>query len=134
MTILFVCVHNAGRSQMAEAFLRHLSRERGLAIRATSGGTVVGGEIDPLAVQVMSEAGISMSGQEPKLLSHELAASADRIISMGCGVEADACPAGMYLAEDWGIDDPKGRTPDEVRRIRDEIRTRVEALLEEIAF
>src|SRR5208283_4986049 len=98
--VLFVCVHNAGRSQMAEAFTNLLAKERGLPVRALSAGTVAGEEINPAAVTVMQEVGVSMEGQKPKQLTQALADSADRIITMGCGVDADACPARIHLAED----------------------------------
>ncbi|OJW18927.1 MAG: hypothetical protein BGO49_17940 [Planctomycetales bacterium 71-10] len=131
--ILFVCVHNAGRSQMAEAFANALARERGLAIEAASAGTVGGDRVNPVAVAVMRELGIAMDGHRPKLLTPEAAASADRVVTMGCGVGADACPARLHVAEDWGLDDPAGRPIDEVRAIRDQIRARVGRLLDELA-
>ena len=131
-TVLYVCVHNAGRSQMAEAFTNKLAGERGLAVRGLSAGTVAGEAINPTAVAVMQEIGISMAGQAPKQLTQELADSADRVITMGCGVDAAACPARIHLSEDWGLDDPKGRSIEKVRAIRDEIKTRVEALLTEV--
>lgn len=128
-TYLFVCVHNAGRSQMAEAFVNHLAKENGLDVRGVSAGTVAGTEINPTAREVMAEIGISLDGQTPKQLSPELIADADEIITMGCGVEADACPARFFVTDDWGLDDPKGCPIADVRRIRDEIQTRVERLL-----
>ena len=131
-TVLYVCVHNAGRSQMAEAFTNKLAGERGLVVRGLSAGTVAGEAINPTAIAVMQEIGISMEGQMPKQLTQELADSADRVITMGCGVDAAACPARIHLSEDWGLDDPKGQSMDKVRAIRDEIKTRVEALLAEV--
>ena len=128
-TVLFVCVHNAGRSQMAEAFTNALATERGLAVRALSAGTVVGGEINPMALAVMHEAGVSMARQTPKQLTQALADGADRIITMGCGVDADACPARVFVSEDWGLDDPAGQPVEAVRAIRDQIKARVETLL-----
>ncbi len=128
-TVLYVCVHNAGRSQMAEAFTNKLADERGIDVRALSAGTVVGTQINPTAIAVMQEEGISMEGQKPKQLMQELADSADRIISMGCGVDANACPARIFISEDWGLDDPAGQPIETVRRIRDQIKTRVKALL-----
>jgi protein-tyrosine-phosphatase len=127
--IVFVCVHNAGRSQMAEAFFNHLARERGVDAIGLSAGTAPRAEINAVAVQAMGELGIPMDGQTPKLLTPELAASADELITMGCGVEADMCPAGAYLSEDWGLDDPMGKSIEGVRRVRDQIRERVETLL-----
>ena len=106
--VLFVCVHNAGRSQMAEAFVNALARERGLPVRGLSAGTQAGSRINPLAEQVMAELGISLEGQEPKQLTDEMAKSADRTITMGCGVEATSCPAGIYITEDWGLDEIAG--------------------------
>jgi arsenate reductase len=131
-TVLYVCVHNAGRSQMAETFTNALAQERGLAVRALSAGTVAGEEINPVAVAVMQEVGVSMAGQTPKQLTQAMADSADRIITMGCGVDAEACPARIHLSEDWGLDDPKGQPVEKVRAIRDEIKARVEALLSEV--
>lgn len=132
-TILFVCVHNAGRSQMAEAFFNRLAAERGLEARAESAGTAPGGQVNPVAVQAMAELGIGMAGQQPKLLTPELAAASDRIITMGCGVEADMCPAGTYISEDWGLPDPHGQGLEGVREVRDGVRARVAALVEELA-
>ena len=131
-TVLYVCVHNAGRSQMAEAFTNNLAKERGLAVRALSAGTVAGTTINPAAVTVMAEAGISMEEQRPKQLTQTMADSADRIITMGCGVDADACPARIHVTEDWGLDDPKGQPIEKVRHIRDAIEARVECLLAEL--
>jgi arsenate reductase len=130
-TVLFVCVHNAGRSQMAEAFVNKLAAERGLPVRGESAGTEVGERVNPLAVQVMAELGISMEGQKPKQLTQELADASDRIITMGCGVDAASCPARIHLSEDWGLDDPAGQSIERVREIRDQIRSRVEELLAE---
>jgi len=128
-TVLFVCVHNAGRSQMAEALLNHLAAERGLPVRALSAGTVAGQEINPVAREVMAEIGVPLDGQQPKQLTQAMADAADRVITMGCGVDAEACPARIHLSEDWGLDDPKNAPKDQVREIRDLIRSRVEVLL-----
>jgi arsenate reductase (thioredoxin) len=130
-TVLFVCVHNAGRSQMAEALVNHLATERGLAVRAESAGTVPGTAINPMAQEAMAEIGVSLDGHTPKALTQEMADRADRIVTMGCGVDADACPARIHLSEDWGLDDPKGQPIEKVRAIRDQIRERVDALLGE---
>ncbi len=130
--ILFVCVHNAGRSQMAEALLNHLAKERGLAASAESAGTVGGKELNPMAVAAMKELDVSMEGHHPKLLTQEMADAADRIISMGCGVDAEACPAKFLLTEDWALDDPAGQSLESVRLIRDQIRERVERLLDDL--
>jgi arsenate reductase len=131
-TILFVCVHNAGRSQMAEAFLNKIAVDRNLPIRAASAGTVAGTEINPVAKQVMDEIGIPMEGQSPKMLTQAMADTASKVITMGCGVDADICPARIHLSEDWGLDDPKGQSIDKVREIRDLIAAKVEKLLVEM--
>jgi arsenate reductase len=128
-TVLFVCVHNAGRSQMAEAFVNHLAREHHYPIRGLSAGTEAGERINPLAEQAMAEIGISLQGQAPKQLTQDMADAADRVITMGCGVDATSCPARIHLAEDWGLDDPAGQPIEKVRKIRDQIRSRVEELV-----
>jgi arsenate reductase len=117
---------------MAEAFTNALAQERGLPVRALSAGTVAGSAINPVAAAVMEEVGISMAGQRPKQITQEMADSADRIITMGCGVNAEACPARIHLSEDWGLEDPKGQPVEKVRAIRDAIRARVEVLLSEL--
>lgn len=132
-TVLYVCVHNAGRSQMAEAFTNHLARERGIPVHALSAGTVAGERINSAAEIAMQEIGISMGGQRPKQLTQEMADSADRIITMGCGVDVDACPARIHVADDWGLDDPAGQPIETVRAVRDQIRNRVEELLSDLA-
>lgn len=114
---------------MAEAFVNHLAKERGVSLLAQSAGTVAGAKVNPVAVEVMNEVGISLEGHHPKQLTQEMADAADRIITMGCGVDASACPARIYISEDWGLDDPAGQPLATVRRIRDEIRDQVEKLL-----
>ena len=131
MKVLFVCVHNAGRSQMAEAFTNHLAQEKGLDVVAESAGTVGGKILNPMAVEAMAELGISMEGHAPKLLTQEMVEGA-RVISMGCGVDAEACPAKFILAEDWELEDPAGQGLEAVRVIRDQIRERVERMLSEV--
>ncbi|MBS1717069.1 MAG: arsenate reductase ArsC [Armatimonadetes bacterium] len=133
MKVLFVCVHNAGRSQMAQAFANHLAKKRGIPLEAESAGTVSGKTLNPMAVQAMEEIGISMQGQAPKLLTKQMVDEASRIISMGCGVDAEACPTRFMLTDDWGLDDPAGQPIEKVRVIRDEIKLRVERLLDEVA-
>ena len=128
-TVLFVCVHNSGRSQMAEALTNTLAKQSGAAVRAVSAGTVGGKALNPMAVEAMDELGISMAGQSPKIMTDEMVKEADTIISMGCGVDADACPARFFLTEDWGLDDPAGQPIEKVREIRDQIRMKVERLL-----
>lgn len=133
MLILFVCVHNAGRSQMAEGLLRARARERGLAIEAASAGTLGGGSINPVAAEAMREIGIPLEGHIPKALTQEMADEANLIVSMGCGVDAAACPAKFMVTEDWGLDDPAGQSIEVVRVIRDQIRAHVDELLERLS-
>jgi arsenate reductase len=128
-TVLFVCVHNAGRSQMAEAFVNRLAAESGSPIRAMSAGTEAGQRINPVAMEAMNELGISLANHQPKQLTQEMADMATRIITMGCGVNANSCPARIHLSEDWGLDDPAGQSIEKVREIRDQIRLRVQRLL-----
>lgn len=128
--VLFVCVHNAGRSQMAEAFTNHLARERGLPVTAESAGTVGGKALNAVAAAAMAEIGVTMDGQSPKLMDQAMADRADRIISMGCGVDAEACPANFLLTEDWGLVDPAGGSFEAVSAIRDQVRTHVERMLD----
>jgi len=130
-TVLFVCVHNAGRSQMAEALTNYRATELGLKLRAWSAGTVGGKDLNPIAMQAMGEIGVSMAEQTPKLLTQEMADQADRIISMGCGVGVGACPARFLLTEDWNLEDPAGQPIERVRVIRDQIRLKVDRLLSE---
>jgi arsenate reductase len=125
--VLFVCVHNAGRSQMAAALLDHHAQGR---VRVRSAGSTPADEINPAVIQAMAEVGIDVSKEFPKPLTDEAGRSADVIVSMGCG---DACP--IYPGkrhEDWELDDPAGKGLDEVRPIRDEIDRRVTALLNEL--
>jgi len=126
--VLFICVGNSSRSQMAEAFFSHLAQ----GARAVSAGTEPARTLDPNAVAVMAELGIDMSGQRPKALTQEMVDSATRVISMGCGVE-ESCPVWARPDEDWDLDDPYHQPIEVVRRIRDQIRARVEALVKELA-
>ncbi len=130
--VLFVCVHNAGRSQMAAAFFNHLARVRGVPVTADLAGTSPGTAVNPAAVRAVAECGIDLTGVRPKLLTAEVAGAADRLVAMGCGVEASMCPAGVHFTEDWGLPDPAGQSDDAVRHIRDLVRDRVEGLLDEI--
>ncbi len=126
-TVLFVCVHNAGRSQMAAGYLRHLA---GNTVTVLSAGSVPADEVNPVAVEAMAEEGIDITRQVPQILRPEAVRRSDVVITMGCG---DACP--VYPGrryEDWALDDPAGRGIDEVRPIRDEIRARVTTLVEEL--
>ena len=127
-TVLFVCVGNAGRSQMAEAFFNQLAGEKA---RAVSAGTKPAGAVDPRTVEVMREVGVDIGAAKPKALTMETLEQADRVITMGCGVEG-VCPASFVETEDWQLEDPKGKPIEEVRRIRDEIRARVLKLLDRL--
>ncbi|PZF86131.1 arsenate reductase ArsC [Jiangella anatolica] len=123
-SVLFVCVHNAGRSQMAAGFLSHLS---GGDIEVRSAGSAPADQVNPVAVAAMAEVGIDIAAEQPKILTDEAVQESDVVITMGCG---DACP--FYPGkryEDWELDDPAGQGIEAVRPIRDEIRGRVEALI-----
>lgn len=127
-TVLFVCVHNAGRSQMAAGYLQHLAGDR---VQVLSSGSEPKDQINQVAVQAMLEEGIDISQNTPKILTDDQVQASDVVITMGCG---DACkfyPGKRY--EDWKLDDPAGQDLEAVRRIRDDIRGRVEALIAEIA-
>ena len=126
--VLFVCVHNAGRSVMAEALFNRLA---GDASDAVSAGTIPGGPPHPEVVEAMREVGIDISAHRGRLLTDEMVTGADRVITMGCAVDEAACPAILYAnVEDWGLPDPQGQTIERVREIRGEIRRRVEALIQ----
>ncbi|MEE8470395.1 MAG: arsenate reductase ArsC [Dehalococcoidia bacterium] len=129
-TLLFVCVHNSGRSQMAEAFFNSLA---GGAATAVSAGTDPAEAVDPAVVEAMREVGVDISGNRPKALTIEMVEGADRVVTMGCEVD-DVCPAALVETEDWGLEDPGGKPPDRVREIRDEIRARVFRMLNEAGF
>ncbi|MFB9363046.1 arsenate reductase ArsC [Actinoplanes nipponensis] len=126
-SVLFVCVHNAGRSQMAAGWLRHLA---GDAVEVRSAGSAPAETINPAAVEAMAEVGIDITDQKPKILEYDTVESSDVIVTMGCG---DACP---YFPgkryEDWKLDDPAGQGVVAVRPIRDEIKTRIEKLLADL--
>lgn len=126
-TVLFVCVHNAGRSQMAAGYLRELAAGR---IEVLSAGSQPGDHLNHIAVEAMREQGIDITAQRPRILTSESVQRADVVITMGCG---DACP--VYPGkryEDWQLDDPAGQDIDAVRPIRDDIRRRVEELIREL--
>ncbi len=130
-TVLFVCVHNSGRSQMAEALFNHLVKGRA---KAYSAGTKPKEKLNPEAVKAMGEIGIDISSNKPKMLTPEMVQQAERVITMGCGVESGAaCPAGFLITDDWGLEDPQGKTLEGVRKIRDEIEKRVLKLIKEIS-
>ena len=123
-TVLFVCIHNAGRSQMAAGYLRALS---GGAVDVRSGGSEPGDQINPMAIAAMAEDGIDISVGLPQLMTTEQVRDSDVVITMGCGDVCPIFPGKRY--EDWELDDPKGKSLAEVRAIRDDIRQRVEGLL-----
>ncbi|UFS60566.1 arsenate reductase ArsC [Subtercola endophyticus] len=126
-TVLFVCVHNAGRSQMAAGYMRQLSGGR---VTVLSGGSEPGDSINPVAVAAMAEEGIDIAGEVPSILQTEDVRGSDVVITMGCGDACPIFPGKRY--EDWQLTDPAGKAIDEVRPIRDDIKRRIEALLEEI--
>ena len=126
-TVLFVCVHNAGRSQMAAGFMRELGGDR---VEVLSAGSAPKDSINPIAVEAMAEVGIDIRNQQPKVLTTEAVLESDAVITMGCG---DACP--FYPGkryEDWVLEDPAGQDIDFVRKVRDEIKGRVATLLSEL--
>jgi arsenate reductase (thioredoxin) len=126
-TVLFLCVHNAGRSQMALGFFQHLAGDRAVA---WSGGSEPGLEVNPAAVEAMREFGIDISAEYPKRWTDEIVRAADVVISMGCGDACPVLPGKRY--EEWELDDPAGKGVDEVRPVRDEIERRVRHLLREL--
>jgi arsenate reductase len=126
-TVLFVCVHNAGRSQMAAGYLAHLA---GDAVTVLSAGSDPTDRVNPVAVQAMAEDGVDITGGSPKILTTESVEAADVVITMGCG---DTCPVfSGKRYEDWVLEDPAGQGIEAVRPIRDEIRRRIEVLLDEL--
>ena len=126
-SVLFVCVHNAGRSQMAAAYL---SRLGGSAVEVRSAGSQPVDQVNPAAVAAMAEEGIDIAGAQPKVLTDDAVRESDVVVTMGCGDECPFFPGKRY--EDWVLDDPAGQDLDVVRRVRDEIRARVEALVESL--
>ena len=129
MKVIFVCVENAGRSQMAEAFANHYGRGK---LVATSGGVMLADRVNPIVVEAMKEKGFDISMNKPKLLTPAMAEGADKIITMGCSVEK-ICPAPLLKnVIDWDLEDPKGKPIEKVREIRDEIEKRVLRLVTEL--
>ncbi|MFJ5688025.1 arsenate reductase ArsC [Streptomyces sp. NPDC093099] len=126
-SVLFVCVHNAGRSQMAAAFLTHLAGDR---VEVRSAGSAPVGSVNPAAVEAMRERGVDISAEIPKVLTSEAVQASDVVITMGCGDTCPVFPGKRYL--DWQLDDPAGRGVDAVRPIRDEIEQRVRRLISEL--
>jgi protein-tyrosine-phosphatase len=127
--VLFLCVHNAGRSQMALGWFNHLAAGRAVAF---SGGSEPGPEVNPAAVAAMAEVGIDISGQQPKRWTEEMVRTADAVISMGCGDACPVFPGQRYL--EWELDEPHGQGLEAVRPIRDEIERRVRKLLDELGI
>lgn len=125
--VLFVCIHNSGRSQMAEAFFNMMAKGKA---RALSAGTDPADRIDPTVIKVMQEIGIDIGSNIPKMLAPEMMEQADKVITMGCGVEG-VCPATFVETEDWGLEDPRDKPIDTVREIRDVIKEKVIRLVEE---
>ncbi len=126
-SVLFVCVHNAGRSQMAAGYLQHLAGDR---VEVLSAGTAPGNEVNPSAIAAMAEDGIDLSSATPKVLTDEAVQASDYVITMGCGDKCPFYPGKTYL--DWVLDDPAGQGVQAVRPIRDKIRVLVEDLIAEI--
>ena len=127
MRVLFVCVHNAGRSQMAAGYMEHFGAGK---IRVLSAGSAPKDSINPQAIQVMLEEGIDIANNQPKVLTTEAVQESDVVITMGCGDTCPFFPGKRY--EDWVLDDPAGQSVDRVREIRDQIKVRVQQLLQEI--
>jgi arsenate reductase len=126
-SVLFVCVHNAGRSQMAAGFLSHLAQGK---IEVRSAGSAPAETVNPAAVQAMAEVGIDIAKETPKILADQAVRESDVVITMGCGDTCPFYPGKRY--EDWVLDDPAGQGIDAVRPIRDEIRRRVENLIDQL--
>ena len=126
-SVLFVCVHNAGRSQMAAGWLRHLARD---SVEVRSAGSEPADRINPVAVRAMQEVGIDISDQRPKVLTTDAVQASDVVITMGCGDACPVFPGKRYL--DWELEDPAGKGVDSVRPIRDEIERRVRSLVGEL--
>ncbi|GHF50319.1 arsenate reductase ArsC [Streptomyces sp. NRRL_ISP-5395] len=126
-SVLFVCVHNAGRSQMAAGFLRHLAGDR---VEARSAGSIPGDQVNPAALEAMAEVGVDISDQQPKVLTTEAVQASDYVITMGCGDACPVFPGKKYL--DWALEDPAGQGIEAVRPIRDEIKVLIEGLIAEI--
>jgi len=126
-SVMFVCVHNAGRSQMAAGYMQHLAGDR---VEVRSAGTAPAETINPAVVEAMLEEGIDISQNSPKILTTEDVKDSDYVITMGCGDECPFFPGKTYL--DWPLEDPAGQGVDAIRPIRDEIRSKIEGLISEI--
>ncbi len=128
--ILFVCVENAGRSQMAEGFAKHYGNSK---VEAVSAGTMPSSEVNPLVIQVMQEKGIDISKNKPKRITAQMVQEADIIIVMGCSAEGFCPAAWLNKVTDWNIEDPKGKPLEKVREIRDEIENKVRKLMDDLS-
>ncbi len=129
-TVLFVCIHNSGRSQMAEALFNQMAKGKA---RAYSAGTQPADKVNPVVVEAMKEVGIDISGSRPKMLTIDMVEKADKMITMGCGAEAGAvCPTSFIETEDWTLEDPHSKPVEEVRKIRDEVKERVNELINQL--
>ena len=126
--VLFVCVHNSGRSQMAAAFARRLAKE---GLEVESAGTTPSKRVNTVVAQAMQEQGIDVLQHRPRLLTQAMVDRADQVITMGCAID-EACPANFVPADDWGLPDPEGKSIEEVRGIRDQVEARVRRLLTEL--
>ena len=127
-TVLFICVGNSQRSQMAEAYFNHFAAGKA---RAISAGTRPASRVDSKAIALMAEEGIDLSGKQPKPLTADMVQRADRVITLGCGV-AQSCPVTLGAAEDWGLEDPLGYPVEKLRPLRDKIKARVLSLIQEL--
>jgi protein-tyrosine-phosphatase len=126
-TVLFVCVHNAGRSQMAAGWLKHLAGDR---VEIFSAGSEPADRVNPIAIEAMREVGIDISGETPKILTTDSVSRADVVITMGCGDTCPYFPGKRY--EDWELADPAGQSIDVVRQVRDDIKSRIKTLVKEL--
>jgi protein-tyrosine-phosphatase len=126
--ILFVCVQNSGRSQMAEAFFNHMAQGKAISYSA---GTNPAEQVNPVVTQVMEEMDISMTDHKPKPLTPDMLQDVDLVITMGCGADG-VCPASFVQTDDWDLEDPKDKPVEEVRKIRDEIKRRVSILVKDL--
>jgi protein-tyrosine-phosphatase len=126
-SVLFVCIHNAGRSQMAAGYLRHLAGDQ---VEVRSAGSEPADQLNPIVVQAMTEEGIDITAEQPKILTNQAVQASDVVITMGCGDTCPWYPGKRY--EDWALDDPAGQDLDHIRPIRDQIRHRIEDLVTEL--
>jgi arsenate reductase len=125
-TVLFICVHNSGRSQMAEAFFNQMAKGKA---RAISAGSQPEDNVNPVVIEAMREVGIDISRSKPKLLTFEMMEGVERVITMGC---ENTCPVTTVETEDWGLEDPKDKPIEQVRKIRNKIKKRVKELIQEL--